>query len=88
MAQFKTVRMPFTIGTEDIKGWKVTKTIYSPLHNSETQKAEAEIQELIKEGWKIVSTSELLGTLSIFCDFRGESIYCVTKEILVFMVKE
>lgn len=85
MAQFKTVRLPFTIGDEYIK---YKGTIYSPLNDSETQKAEAEIQELIKEGWKIVSTSELLGALSTIDDYNEESIYCVTKGILVFMVKE
>lgn len=88
MAQFKTVRLPFTIGDEYINKYK--GTIYSPLNDSETQKAEAEIQELITEGWKIVSTSELLGTLYIYNNISGaqDEFYSVTIGILVFMVKE
>jgi hypothetical protein len=86
MAQFKTVLLPFYIESDNyvMREW----TLYSPINDSETQKAEAEIQELIKEGWKIVSTSELLGALSNIDKYKGESIYCVTKGILVFMVKE
>ena len=84
MAQFKTVRLPFTFDTEDTE----YSHFYSPFKDSETLKAEVEIEELIKEGWKIVSTSELLGSLSKIDIYRGESIYPLTTGILVFMVKE
>ena len=84
MAQFKTVRLPFTVDTEDTR----YGLIFSPFKDSETLKAEVEIEELIKEGWKIVSTSELLGSLSFIDEYRNEFIYPVTKGILVFMVKE
>jgi hypothetical protein len=65
------------------------------MYSNQTSKAEANIQKLINEGWKIVSTSPITKSViqkssSIFRDCpRGDlAHFDYTNAIIVFLVKE
>jgi hypothetical protein len=43
---------------------------YSPVDNDETEAADQEISDLLNEGWKIVSTCPVTGSIFEWTSFR------------------
>ena len=91
MAQFKRVWLKFKL-EDDVSSSSgmVIMTAY-PTDDEKTKKVDTEIQNLITQGWRIVSTAPLTGSINILYPKvdEGHDVYhTYTTGIEVFMVKE
>ena len=88
MAQFKRVWLKYKTEVDFKNSAGMTTVEVYPTDNENTQKADDEIQDLIKEGWKIVSTAPVNKSSNIL-NPAGNDVYATyTSGIEVFMVKE
>ena len=59
-----------------------------PTDDEKTEKVDTEIQNLITQGWRIVSTAPVTGSINILNPKGTDVYYTYTTGIEVFMVKE
>jgi hypothetical protein len=86
--EFKRVWMSYKVEQELSNSSGMIVVSYSPVDNDETEAADQEISDLLNEGWKIVSTCPVTGSINIL-NRDGEDVYVTfTKGIEVFIVKE
>ena len=88
MAQFKRVWLEYKSEQNvSSSSGMVISTAY-PTDGKKTEKGDTEIQNLISQGWRIVSTAPVTGSLNIL-NPKGDDVYhTYTTGIEVFMVKE
>jgi hypothetical protein len=90
MAQFKRVWLPYKrkLNTDNSNGM-ISIGCY-PTDDEKTEKASTEIQNLIAQGWRIVSTAPVTGSLNVFFSVSDDNdiYHTFTMGIEVFMVKE
>ena len=88
MAKFKRVWLKSKL-EQDVSSSSgmVIMTAY-PTDDEKTEKVDTEIQNLITQGWRIVSTAPVTGSINIL-NPKGTDVYhTYTTGIEVFMVKE
>ena len=88
MAQFKRVwlRYKSEANVSSPSGMVISRN--HPTDDENTKKGDTEIQNLITQGWRIVSTAPVTGSYN-FLDPKGVNVYhTYTTGIEVFMVKE
>jgi hypothetical protein len=92
MAQFKRVWLPYDIEKVEDRRLISMETQhfigYYPVEDEKTEKASTEIQNLITQGWRIVSTAPVTGSLNLLLDRSDDRYHTYTMGIEVFMVKE
>lgn len=88
MAQFKRVWLPYKHAMTDYTSSDLMNIKYHPREDESTEKANTEIQNLITQGWKIVSTAPVTGSSSILNPKGDDFYFTYTTGIEVFMVKE
>ncbi len=88
MAQFKRVWLPYKQEQNSSESSGMLFISSFPTDDEKTEKANTEIQNLITQGWRIVSTAPVTGSLNIW-NPKGDDVYhTFTTGIEVFMVKE
>lgn len=88
MAQFKRVWLPYEVDNKVGNSAGMVNASFDPIDYEGTKKADAEIQNLITQGWKIVSTAPIIRSYNLI-NPKGDDIYAnYTSGIEVFMVKE
>jgi hypothetical protein len=88
MAQFKRVRLRYKSEANASSSSGMVISIAHPTDDEKTKKGDTEIQNLITQGWRIVSTAPVTGSYNIL-NPKGENAYhTYTTGIEVFMVKE
>jgi hypothetical protein len=88
MAQFKRVWLPYKVDTKVRNSTGMVETSFSPIDFEDTKKADAEIQNLITQGWKIVSTAPIIKSYNLI-NHKGDDIFAnYTSGVEVFMVKD
>ena len=88
MAQFKRVWLPYKNDMNTFNTSRNLNSTFYPIDDESTETANTEIQNLITQGWRIVSTAPLTGSCNIW-DPEGDDVYATfTTGIEVFMVKE
>ena len=88
MAKFKRVWLKSKLGQDvSSSSGMVIMTAY-PTDDEKTEKVDTEIQNLITQGWRIVSTAPVTGSINILNPKGTDVYYTYTTGIEVFMVKE
>ena len=88
MAKFKRVWLTYKSDPSSDSSSGLLITTFLPNDDENTKKADTEIQNLITQGWRIVSTAPVTGSINIL-NPKGTDVYhTYTTGIEVFMVKE
>lgn len=88
MTQYKRVWLPYKVDTKSVNTVGMVEVNLEPIDFEGTKKVDAEIQNLISQGWKIVSTSPVIKSYNLI-NSKGGDIYAnYTSGIEVFMIKE
>ena len=88
MAQFKRVWLNYKSEQNvSSSSGMVISTAY-PTDDEKTEKGDTEIQNLISQGWRIVSTAPVTGSSNILNPKGDDTYFTHTTGIEVFMVKE
>ena len=88
--EYKRIWMPYNCNFYD------TLMYVIPSDNEDTNKADEEIKQLLKKGWRIVSTAPVIESRAYnkegYCNMPNtggpEMVYSYTSGIEVFLVKE
>ena len=88
MAQFKRVWLPYKQEQNTSNSSGMVIISYFPTDDEKTEKASTEIQNLITQGWRIVSTAPVTGSLNLLRSEGDDVYHTFTTGIEVFMVKE
>jgi hypothetical protein len=88
MAQFKRVWLGYELGKDVDSSTGSVISITNPTDGEDTEKGDTEIQNLITQGWRIVSTAPVTGSLNILNSKGDDAYHTYTTGIEVFMVKE
>ena len=88
MAQFKRIWLPYH-QKDDLKNSNgmVYATRY-PIDDEKTEKANNKIQNLITQGWRIVSTAPVTASFNLINPKGDDMYHTFTSGIEVFLVKE
>lgn len=88
MAEFKRVWLKYEVRDHVKRSGTRVVVDFTPIDCEESKKADAEIQNLITQGWKIVSTAPVIKSYNLLMD-GGHDIYVnFTSGIEVFMTRE
>ena len=82
--EYKRVWMPYNT-SPDLGDGKIV--ICNPSDNEKTSKAESEIKKLISEGWEIISTAPVIGSMSVNLPHLKYNV-SYTTGIEIFLVKK
>jgi hypothetical protein len=92
MKQFKRIYIPFKNQEEvaESKNQEINFEKWVPIDDDDTKNADREIEILLNDGWKIVSSCPITGTFSLKSAFQEEvtNNFVFTDGIEVLLVKE
>jgi len=86
--EFKRIYLPYKVNQKIEKNVNVTQLTWSACDDKSTHKVDKQIEQLLADGFKIVSTCAITECANLFIR-NGENEYAsYTKGIEVFMVKD
>ena len=88
MATFKRVWLPYKSNHSSDSSSGLLITTFLPNDDENTKKADTKIQNLITQGWRIVSTAPVTGSINFLNPNGDDAYHTYTTGIEVFMVKE